>query len=150
MKIKFLILLLLPFLLTACATPVIHDSPSGKPEVTISGTTKDAIKDRLTDEMLSRNYTILQSADSMIVFERPIEDAMAAYMFSTKLSSTPTTRIAYNLASTKQGIRVIADCSAVSNPGTGFERKTNMNSHPDSMRVQSILYSMKNTMKRKK
>ena len=149
MKTKILALLLLPFLLVACTTPITHSTASGKPETTISGVTKGAVRERITDEMLNKGYTIAQSSDSLIVFEQTINNAIAAYMFSTKFSSTPMARISYSLAETKKGIRIIADCSAVSNPGSGFERKTSLNNTRDGMVVQNFLTALEASMKRK-
>ena len=150
MKTKILALLLLPFLLAACATPITHNTPSGRPEVTISGVKKSVVRERLTDEMLNKGYTIAQSGDSLIVFEHAIDNAMVAFMFSTKFNSTPIARISYSLSETKKGIRIIADCNAVSNPGSGFEQKTSLNNNRDTMAVQNFLTTLQTSMKSKK
>ncbi len=150
MKTQFLTLLILPFFLSACATPVTHSTPSGKPEVTISGVSKSTVKDALTDMMMDNQYTLTTSSESMLIFDRPIENSAMAYMFSSKLNRNPTFRVSYNVASTKKGIRVIADYNAVSNPGSGYENKTSLIGHPNTKNIQYELNALKNEMEGQK
>ena len=58
---SFVRLALLPtliLLVSACATPVAHHTPSGKPEVTISSTDGELIKNFVISEMIDRGYSV--------------------------------------------------------------------------------------------
>ncbi|MFN3827809.1 MAG: hypothetical protein ACK4NR_09325 [Micavibrio sp.] len=129
--------------LAGCATPIQHNTPSGKVEVTIKGTSKSTVKDRITDSMINRGYSVTKSDDTVISFDRPVDSPMAAVFFGSRYDSTPNARVAYNIIQTKGAVRVVADCSIVTNPGSAFEKKTNMNNNAATADIQSWLNEIK-------
>ncbi|AGH97682.1 hypothetical protein A11S_859 [Micavibrio aeruginosavorus EPB] len=104
----------------------------------------------MTDMMMNHQYTLSTSSESMLVFDKPIDDDIMAFLFSSKLNRNPIFRVSYSIASLKKGTRVIADYNAVSNPGSGYENKTSLVNHAYSRNLQNALYSLKNEMEGKK
>lgn len=137
-------------MLSACATPVQHNTPSGKVEATIRGTSKATVKDRITDQMINKGYSVTRSDDSVITFDRPVDDVMASVLLGSRYDGTPNARIIFNLIQTKGAVRVVVDCMAVTNPGSSFERKTPLNNTPETARIQDWLNNIKTSLEKKK
>lgn len=148
-KILTMIAIMMMAGLTACATPVKHDTPSGKAEATIRGTSATTVKNRLTDLMLNKGYTVTRSDDLVVAFDKPIDNALAAAFLGSKYDSTPNARISYNLIQSKGAVRVVADCMAITNPGSAHERKTSFNDHADTLNVQRWLNDIKASLEKK-
>jgi hypothetical protein len=148
MKAKLLILLLLPFFLVGCATPVTHHTQSGRVEVTINGVKKSAVKETLINDMVNRRYTVTRADDTLVVFERPVENVMAAALLGSQFNAVPVTRCTYNLIQNGKDVRVIGDFAVITNPGSAFERRTDMNSHPETVLMQDFMEQMKSKLER--
>jgi uncharacterized protein YceK len=145
---NLILLFLMPLVLTGCATPITHDTPSGKVEVTINGVQKSAVKDELINGMVNKGYTVTRSDDALLVFDRPIQNSAAAFMFSSDFSANPTTRTSYNLIQTGKSVRVVADFAAITNPGSGFEKRTDLNAIPETRLMQDFLTGIKMKMEK--
>lgn len=142
MKKQF-ILLVVVALLSGCATPVTHNTPSGRPEVTINGVPPNKVSARLTNEMLNWGYNIRKQSDNLIAFDRPTDNLMASALLGSRYDSTPNARITFMLAELGNSTRVVADLQIVTNPGSAFERLTNMNQSQDSRKIQEMLQRIK-------
>ena len=148
MKSKHLSLcLLLP--VAACATPVTHNTPSGKAEVTIVGTSQDAVSSLLS-ERIADDCVNLEQEDNKVVCEMPFQNEFAKMMFSSSYSQEPVGRITYNLIKVHHGIRVVADCAIVSNPNSRFENKHDCNQNQETNTIQARLNLLRNDLERKK
>jgi hypothetical protein len=129
--------------LTGCATPVHHETPSGRPEVTIQGNLAKAVQGEITNEMLNRGYNVKSSGETLLVFERPIDNAMASVLLGSQYDSTPSARITYSIVESMNTTRVVASFVAVTNPGSAFERLTPLNNNPDTVEYQALLNDIK-------
>lgn len=144
MKKVFLLLL---FAVASCATPVQHNTPSGKPEVTIESSDTGEIKSQLVNRMIDRGYTITRDTDYLIAFDRPVDAAggglMVGLLFGSRYDGTPNARISFTLSKMGDRVRVVADMRIVTNPGSAFERTTEVNQNADSLGVFDMLRSIK-------
>lgn len=145
---KYIIPLLALIFLSACATPAQHNTPSKKVEVTIHGVQKTAVKDRLTSDMVNRGYLMTKSDDSLIAFDRAVDNFMVNALLSSRYDSTTNARVTYNLIQLDKDVRVIADCAVITNPGSAFEKRTDMNGNPDTYKIQAMLDSLKNMIEK--
>lgn len=129
--------------LVGCATPVRHDTPSGRPEVTIRGNLAKPVQGEITNAMLNRGYNVKSSAETLLVFERPIDNAMACVLLGSQYDSTPAARVTYSIVESMDTTRVVASFAAVTNPGSAFERVTPLNNNPDTAEYQALLNDIK-------
>ena len=136
--------ILLSVLLSGCVTPVVHHTPSGKPEVTIASDDKDLVKSVLVSEMLNRGYDISKDSDYMIAFDRPVENALAAALLGSQYDSTPNARASYTVVLVADGsTRVVATLRFVTNPGSPYERYTEASDHRTSPEIQALLFRVR-------
>ena len=140
---NFVHLALLPaliLLVSACATPVAHHTPSGKPEVTIFSTDGELIKNLVISEMIDRGYSVSSEREYSIAFDRPVDNVFAAALLGSQYNSTPNARITYTVVRTPNGhSRVVATLQVVTNPGSSHERYTDASGNRDSVEIQALL-----------
>ncbi|MHA1355493.1 MAG: hypothetical protein ACTSR1_10005 [Candidatus Heimdallarchaeota archaeon] len=130
----------------ACATPVKHNTPSGRPEITISGKVGKQVQAEIMNLMLNNGYNVKSSTDTLLVFERPIKNVMAAALLGSRYDSTPAARISFNIIEMGASTRVVASFAAVTNPGSAFERITPMNNNADTVNYQMRLNEIKQSI----
>jgi hypothetical protein len=68
-SMKKLLVVLLALALAACAT-VKSNTASGKPEITVAGSSAGAVKGYIKSEMMNRGYAPHSSSESLIVFDK--------------------------------------------------------------------------------
>jgi hypothetical protein len=129
--------------IVGCATPIRHDTPSGRPEVTVRGNLAKPIHREITNAMLNRGYNVKSSTETLLVFERPLDNAMASVLLGSQYDSTPAARITYSIVESMDWTRVVASFAAVTNPGSAFERITPLNNNPDTAEYQALLNEIK-------
>jgi hypothetical protein len=130
-------------MLGGCGTPVTHATGSGKVEVAINGAAPEAIKAALVNKMLNSGYRITKDTAYEIAFDRPTDNIAVAVLLGSKYDAQPNARVSYFIASTPPLVRVVADIAIITNPGSGFEQRTEMNGSQDSVRVQALLDEIK-------
>lgn len=135
--------LALCFLLAACATPVHHNTASGKPEVFIASSDVDEIKGRIASHMMNAGYSITRDTAYQFAFDRPVDNFWVSAFFGSRYDSQPNARISYSFAVISGGTRVVADVAIITNPGSAFERRTAANQNRDTLQVQELLDAVK-------
>ena len=140
---KYFFILLVPLLFYTCAAPVRHYTPSGRPEVTINGKVGKQVQSEITNLMLNNRYNVKTSTDTLMVFERPIENILAASLLSSKYDKNPIVRVTFNIIEMETSTRVVASFAAVTNPGSAFERIRPMNNNVDTVNYQMRLNELK-------
>jgi hypothetical protein len=130
--------------LTACGTPVVHNTPSGRPEVTIQGATPDQAGAEITNAMLDTGFTPNDNTSKFsLSFDKPVTNLLAAALLGSQYDSTPNSRIIYTITPSGSGTRIVATLAIITNPHSAFEHPTNMNNSQDSASVQGILDRLK-------
>lgn len=130
-------------MVVGCVAPVQHNTASGKPEVTVSTSDVGAVKAALVSEMIDRGYNITTEGDFGMVFDRPVDNFLAGVLLGSSYDTTPNARIAYTLVPKSDGVRVVADIAVITNPGSAFEKRTEMNQSQSSLGVQEALDALK-------
>lgn len=125
--------------LAGCATPVQHQTASGKPEILVAGATPETVKPAVVNRMVSAGYRITKDTPYELAFDRPVENVAAAVLLGSKYDSTPNARVSYTIAGTGTGTRVVADLAVITNPGSAFERRTDFNGSQDTVKIQGVL-----------
>jgi hypothetical protein len=125
-------------LLAGCAAPVVHNTASGKVEEIFTGTPGQT-KPKIVGMMANFGFNVSKDTPYLIAFDKPTENVMAAVLLGSKYDSTPNTRITYTFVQMGPNTRVIADASIITNPGSAFERVTNMNGNQDTVKLQTWL-----------
>lgn len=127
--------------LAGCGS-VNHQTASGKVEVTISAT-PEAVKASIVNAMVNQRYRISKDTAYEIAFDKPSENLLAVAFLGSKYDGTPNTRVSYFLAPTPPTVRVVADFAIITNPGSSFERRTDLNRSEDTAQVQALLEGVK-------
>lgn len=141
--IPILLIVFLSFMATGCATIKPLPTPSGRPEVTIPNVTKKQVIDTLTNRMINKGYQLSSVNDYVVVFNKKVDSFMAGVIYGSRYDSTPAARVSYNLVETDAGIRVIVTLEVVTNPGSAFERVTDLSQGPDAKDAQRSLEEVK-------
>jgi hypothetical protein len=129
--------------LGGCGTPVTHATGSGKVEVEINGTTPESVKASLVNSMINRGYRITKDTPYEIAFDKPVDNLAVAVLLGSKYDAQPNARVSYFIAATPPAVRVVADIAVITNPGSGFEQRTEMNASQASVEVQGLLDQVK-------
>ena len=136
---KLLRLWPLVLVLAACAPVQRLQTPSGRPEITISGATKKQVLDLLVAEMLASGAQIKQVNEYGAVFGKRDDSFAGALLFGSRYDSTPEMRITFNVVETPGATRVFCNAAMVTNPGSAFERVTDVTGGKTANDVQAML-----------
>ena len=146
---KDFFLIVIPLFLMACAAPVVHNTASGRPEVSINGKVAAQAKSEIMNLMINNKYNVKSANDTLLIFERKIENILAAAMLSSKYDSSPVTRVSFNIIEMEDLTRIVASFEAVTNPGSAFEKITPMDNNTDTASYQMRLNEIKQRIESK-
>lgn len=138
--------LVLLLVLPGCLTPpAVHATASGKPEMTVAAPA-DLVKPVIVGKMLSRGYRITRDTQYELSFDKPTDNIAVAVLLGSKYDSQPNARVSYSFAPIGGETRVVADMAIITNPGSAFERRTDVNGSADSPIIQGLLNDVKADM----
>jgi hypothetical protein len=153
MKKKYLLIILNVFLvinfLFGCATIPKLQISTGKPEVIITGVTKKQVIDALTNQMLALDFKIKTITDYSAVYARRMNSIRAAVLFGSRYDSFPETRISYAIVDAPGGIRIVATMEMITNPGSAFERATDLSRGKGRPIISDMLEQLKTSLEPK-
>jgi hypothetical protein len=144
----FALIFALTSLLTSCAAPIVHNTPSGRPEVTIRDVHLTDVSAKLTGQMIDRGYIIKSAQPAVMIFEKPINNLGAAMLFGSRYDSTPFARVTFMLVESEQQTRVVGSLAVITNPGSAFEHQTSFDQSQDSANIQQALNFLKLSMEK--
>lgn len=127
--------------LAACQG-VQHNTPSGRPEVTIAAPAKD-VKVAIVGTLTNFGYQLKRDSDFQVVMERQIDNFMANVLLSSNYDPTVEARITSTFIDLGGQTRVTTDLGVVTNGGSAFESVTSVNNSGDSLGVQSLMHDIK-------
>jgi hypothetical protein len=142
---KIIVILISASILAGCMTaPVRFNTQSGKPEVTIYGTTKKKVSEAIINREISKGWDLKSQSDSLLIFAQKNTSFGAQLLFGSKYDTVPESRITFTLIENNDGIRVLLKAELVTNPGSAFEKVTDMTSNADvSSQSQIVLEEIK-------
>ncbi len=135
----------LALLVGACGAPSKLQTASGRPEVSIPGTTVDAVKAEIVRAMASGGYRIVRDSQYEIAFDRPAQGP-AAVLMGSRYDPVPMSRMSFSFAPMGSSVLVTGDASIVTNPGSGFEQRVDSNGGPDGTQLQEALNQLAASM----
>ena len=123
--------------LLACASPP-QEARSGKPEVTISGTTMDKLKTALVSEMSKRKFRVTKETASEMSFEQPASSSVLQAVASSDAGKNAIERVTYTVATVGGDMHVVADVAVVRKLAA-MEKPIDINQSAEAQTVQSVL-----------
>jgi len=111
--------------------------------VTVQGKVGKELRAEISNMMLNTGYNVKNSSESLMVFEKPVQNVLAAVLYGSQYDSSPAARVSYSIVETDYLTRVVASFAVVTNPGSAFERVTPMDNNPDTRGFQMRLDEMK-------
>lgn len=148
--LRFTTVLVMVVGLCGCAT-VQLGTPSGKPEVTIPNVTQKQVVDALVNQMIAGGYQVQSMNNYRAVFGKKDNSLASSLLLGSKWNTTPEYRIIYNFVVTNEGVRIIiTNIEGVTNPGTGFERITDLNQGKVAQSWQNMLEQLKSSLLERK
>lgn len=116
--------LLAAMVLSGCASLPPPQTPSGKPELMLSGVDAACVRSRMANALVNQGYGIKTMNDYSIIAERKVTSGAAAFLYSTPMSGSPNERLTITMIPQGNSMRMVMDMAYVSNAGTGFEKLT--------------------------
>lgn len=135
-------------LAAGCAATVRHNTPSGRPEVTINGRVGEQAATAIMNQMVNSGYSTKSVTSTMLVFEKPVNNILASALLGSHYDSTPAARVTYTIMETESTTRIVTSLAMITNPGSAFERVTPMNNSKSSTSYQEFLYQLKNELEK--
>ena len=89
--------------------------------------------------MLNKGYRITKDTQFELAFDMPVDNAMVSVLLGSKYDSQPNKRVSYSIAQVGEDVRVVADFAVITNPGSAFERRTDLNESAATTDVQTLL-----------
>ena len=112
------------------------NTPSGRPELTFTGKTRQEVIAFLTNAFLSNGMTVRSVSDYQIVGGKITTDPLAEVLLETRWGDLLEERIIATVADVPGGVRAVMVLQLVSNPGTTFERIQDMSQSPAAYNFQ--------------
>jgi hypothetical protein len=115
-------------LFAGCAAPPPPlATTSGRPEVTIAGASKKQVIDAIVAGALEKGSQVRSVNDYGVVLARRDDSNLgAAILFGSRYDAVPESRMHLNVVEVPGGIRVFGRAEMVTNPGSAFERVTDI------------------------
>jgi hypothetical protein len=122
-----IIVVVISFVAGCAAPPQRLATPSGNPEIVIPNAARKLVIDKIVASKLEKGMQVKSVNDYGVVVGKKIEDStMAAFLYGSRYDSIPEARITYNLVEAADGLRVFSRSEIVTNPGSAYERVTNI------------------------
>ena len=125
--------------LLGCAAPQPPSTASGKPEVTIRQASPESVKAAIVNGMLNRGYRITRDTQFELSFDRPVDNVLAAALLGSRYDAIPNARVTFQIAHLAPDVRVVADMAIITNPGSSFERRTDVSAGAEAPKIQEFL-----------
>ena len=146
MKIKLIILLIL---INGCATTntLTVSTPSGKPDIFIIKVTKKQVTDEFVNQMLNQGFSVKSTSEYNIVFVKPMNDFASSLLLGSHYDVTPEHRVTANFVESSSGVRIVLTNQGITNPGSAYERVTDLSKGKSGNSWQQFLSSFASMFK---
>ena len=134
------------FVIGGCAAPPKRlDTPSGNPEVTVDGVTKQEVIDVMLDSVLASGAKIESVNDHGIVVSKEAGGIGIVLVYGSGYDPKPDIRAHFYVVDTMDGVKIYAQGEIVTNPGSAYERKKDVTDSYNND-LQSALTKLKNKL----
>lgn len=116
-------------LISGCATRA-PEEYAGPPDAVVLGATRRQALDWLINERIRRGSRISNTTDFGFMASTRVEGSLtASLLFGSRYDATPNARLVYQAADVPGGVHVFVKAEMVTNPGSAFERITDVTVH---------------------
>lgn len=122
------------------------NTPSGRPEVEIPGVTKKQVETAILAREMERGWDLKTQTDAMLVFSKRTNDFGAMLLYGSRYDVTPEGRLKFTLVEVPTGVRVFLKVEIITNPGSAFERVTEVVSQKDLEGDQVVLEEIRDKL----
>lgn len=133
--------------LAACAAPVAHQTASGRAEATYPGVKVENVKAALVNRMTNGGYRVVRDSQFQLAFEKPNDNLAVNLLLGSKYDPQTNLRVTFDIAQAGDAVRVVSDLAVITNPGSGFEQRTDLNGSAASAEIQDTLDGLKYQIK---
>ena len=133
-KIIFSILFLLFFCGTVFAAPQ---------AIIVNTQNRLAVKDKIVEMMLGISYTLKNSNDYQVVFEKELKGVGAALFWNIRTGKNPVNRVIWGVLPETTGLKVTAESFGVASPGTGWEMVVPITDKDENKALLIALFKLK-------
>lgn len=146
-----LLIITLTAVLCACAAPAKLPTPSGNPEVSVTGANPEHVAGELTDRFVTAGFEVAEAASvRRLVFQRVITDSpMHTMLLGSTRDPFPTMRITATVNKTGDSVRVVLVPEYVTNAGTAFESRLPNRNAEDLRSLQAVLDAVRTSAESK-
>jgi hypothetical protein len=127
--ISILLAAYITFASIGCATPPERlATPSGMPEIVISGTSKKLIIDTIVNDKLSSGFKVISTSEYSLVVAKDIDDFAARAAYGSNYNRIPEARSTYSLVDVPGGVKLFVRAAMVTNPRSPYEKTVDFTS----------------------
>ena len=126
------IIVILGLLFSSCASNYNLNTSSGRADVIIYNVEKKDVVYVIINSLLSAGYSLKSQNEYNLVMTKRYDnpkDVGVALLMGSQYDPFPEHRVSFNLLNYSNGIRIITDVWMVTNPGSAFERITNLSTN---------------------
>ncbi|MBA4390235.1 MAG: hypothetical protein C0399_04780 [Syntrophus sp. (in: bacteria)] len=141
---RMLMMIVVIILLTGCAGLPRMNTSSGRPEITICGVGKSEIMEKVVAGFIMAGFNIRNTSNFQIVMGKPVSNPLVGAMMGSRYDSTPESRLVWTFASLDNNCTHIGVVvQIVTNPGSAFERITDVSTGKDGHEIQEEFERLK-------
>lgn len=131
------------FLMGCASLPPIN-TPSGRPEVTICGVGKSEMMEKTVAALSMDGFNIERTSNFQAVAGKLITNPLIATLYGSNYDSTPEARQVWTFSDIGNNCTHISIVvQIVTNPGSAFERVTDVSTGKDGHQLQEGLEALK-------
>lgn len=129
--------------LTGCAAPL--KTASGRPEVVIENVSRRQVFDFAVAEGSRNGFEIRDVSEYHLVMgKRDQKNIGAAMLFGSQYDTIPEIRLTFTAVEQPSGVMLRANGSVITNPGSAFERQTDLSTGTGAHELQAMLERIRN------
>jgi hypothetical protein len=128
--------------LAGCQTANQVSTASGRPEATYAAA-PEKVRAVMLNGLINKGFQVKTDTPYLLVVEQPSKNLMVNLLLGSQWNPTVNVRCSYTIVPIeKASTRVVASCAAVTNPGTAYERLTEVNDAKSNQALQGWLNSL--------
>lgn len=115
------------FAFASCAVVPSIETPSGRPECSISGATNDQIQGYVLENFIANGWMLKQQTPSQLVFWKENADTFQNALLGSSYDPTTTheIRLVFSKGS-EASVRIFGQVALVTNEGSAFEKRNDL------------------------
>lgn len=113
-------------ILASCATIPPIETPSGRPECSISGATNDEVQSYLLERFMSDGWMLKQQSPSQLVLWKENASTFQNVLLGSQYDPTTTHEVRFIFSGQGTEVRIFGQVAIVTNEGSAFEQRNDL------------------------